>query len=512
MSAGFGSTRSVTLEGLVGAVVEVEAHLSGGLPAFMLAGLPDAACAQSPHRVKAAMAGVGRLLSQDRITVNLSPASIPKNGSGFDLPIAVSVAAAVGRVPASAVREVVHIGELGLDGGIRAVRGVLPAVLSASRAGFRDVVVPPANAAEARLVPEVRVHTAASLGDLLASYAATERPPEAEPDAADRSDPVAGGPDLTEVVGQEEARNALEVAAAGGHHLFLLGPPGSGKTMLAERLVSILPRLTREQSIDVLAVKSLLGLTAAELDLRGLPPFVAPHHSASQAAIIGGGSGQVRPGLISQAHHGVLFLDEAPEFKVGALQALRQPLESGHVVVARARSAVRFPARFQLVMAANPCPCGLGYGKGVGCSCSPRDKRAYVAKLSGPLLDRVDLQVEVQAVTRASLEHGGGETSEEVASRVAAARAAQAERWQDTRWRLNSEVPGSRLRRSPWRLPGSVTTDLERALDRGTLTLRGYDRVLRVGWTLADLGGRAMPTRDDLGQALMFRSQQAVAA
>ena len=512
----FGSTRSVTLEGLTGAVVEVEAHLSGGLPAFLLSGLPDTACSQAPSRVKAAAASIGRSLQQDRITVNLSPASIPKNGSGFDLPIAVSVAAALDLVPAEVVRPVVHLGELGLDGSVRAVRGVLPAVLAAARAGCTDVVVPVANAAEAALVPDVRVHAVRHLADLIAAYAACSpgdplQVGVAVPAAQEVGGPVAP-PDLADVVGQEEPRRALELAAAGGHHLFLLGPPGSGKTMLAERLVTIMPRLTREQSIDVLAVRSLLGVTAAELDLAGVPPFVAPHHSATQAAVIGGGSGVVRPGAISQAHHGVLFLDEAPEFKVGALQALRQPLESGHVVVARARSAVRFPARFQLVMAANPCPCGLGFGKGVGCSCSPKAKRGYLARLSGPLLDRVDLQVEVPAVTRSSMVTGGGEPSAVVAERVAAARAAQAERWAATPWRLNSHVPGARLRRTPWRLPSSTTDDIDRALDRGALTLRGYDRVLRVGWTMADLAGRSRPGRDDLGQALTFRSQGAVAA
>ena len=509
----FGRTRSVTLEGLAGAVVEVEAHLSNGLPAFMLGGLPDTACAQGPGRVKAAAASIGRSLAQERITVNLSPASLPKNGSGFDLPIMVAVLAALQVVPAAKVSDVVHLGELGLDGTVRPVRGVLPAVLAAAREGCGDVVVAAENATEAALVPGVRVHAVQHIADLVSGYTAPG--PLAlgagpSTHVARRASPVA--PDLSEVIGQDEARVAVELAAAGGHHLFLLGPPGSGKTMLAERLVTVLPRLTREQSIDVLAVRSLLGVRADELEIGGVPPFVAPHHSASQAAIIGGGSGAVRPGAISQAHHGVLFLDEAPEFRTGALQALRQPLESGAVVVARARAAVRFPARFQLVMAANPCPCGLGFGKGSECVCRPMAKRAYLGKLSGPLMDRVDLQVHVPAVTRSSLSGEPGESSAVVAQRVRQARAAQQQRWGQTSWSLNSQVPGARLRRGPWRLPRTVTVDLDAALDRGHLTLRGYDRVLRVGWTVADLAGRSTPTRGDLGTALTLRQHGGVAA
>jgi magnesium chelatase family protein len=510
----FGRTRCVALEGLVGTLVEVEAHLSTGLPAFMLGGLPDTACAQAPNRVKAAAASIGRSLAQQRVTVNLSPASIPKSGSGFDVPIMVAVLVALGQIPGDAVREVVHLGELGLDGSVRPVRGVLPAVLAAARAGCTDVVVPWANAAEASLVPRIRVHAVRHVTDLIAGYAAAGPgglldvavPPDG------RAAPRHPGPDLADVAGQEEPRTALGLAAAGGHHLFMLGPPGSGKTMLAERLVSILPRLTREQSIDVLAVRSLLGVSADEVQLEGSAPFVAPHHSATQAAIIGGGSGALRPGAVSQAHHGVLFLDEAPEFKVGALQALRQPLESGEVVVARARAAVRFPARFQLVMAANPCPCGMGFGRGNECHCSAMAKRAYLGRLSGPLLDRVDLQVWVPAVTRASLVGEPGESSAAVAARVASARGAQAERWSGCAWTLNSQVPGARLRRGRWRLPPTTTADLDRALDRGALTLRGYDRVLRLAWSIADLDGRTVPARGDLGTALSFRSQGVEAA
>jgi magnesium chelatase family protein len=510
----FGRTRSVTLEGLVGTVVEVEAHLSTGLPAFMLGGLPDTACAQAPHRVKAAAASIGRSLALERVTVNLSPASIPKNGSGFDLPIMVALLTALGVVPLPVVHEVVHLGELGLDGAVRPVRGVLPAVLAAARAGCVRVVVPWANASEAALVPGVRVHAVRHLTELVAAYQAA---------GADGDlmllDPPAPGPvrgrtplDLADIAGQEEARAALGLAAAGGHHLFLLGPPGSGKTMLAERLGSILPRLTREQSIDVLAVRSLLGLRPDELELEGDPPFVAPHHSATPAAIIGGGSGQVRPGAITQAHHGVLFLDEAPEFRTSALQALRQPLESGEVVVARARTSVRFPARFQLVMAANPCPCGLGFGTAGECLCPAMAKRKYLGKLSGPLLDRVDLQVWVPAATRASLGSQPGESSAAVARRVAAAREAQAVRWEGCAWSLNSQVPGTRLRRGRWRLPPGVTGDLDRALDRGRLTLRGYDRVLRLAWSVADLEGRPVPNRGDLGTALTLRTQETAVA
>ena len=282
--------------------------------------------------------------------------------------------------------------------------------------------------------------------------------------------------------------------------------------MLAERLASVLPPLDRAQALEVLAVRSLLGPLPDDVDVETTPPFVAPHHTASSSAMVGGGSGAIRPGAISQAHHGILFLDEAPEFRVDVLQALRQPLESGEVVVSRARGAVRFPARFQLVMAANPCPCGLGFGKGAGCSCKPQAMRAYAGKLGGPLLDRVDLQVRMPPINLAALGMGAGESSATVAQRVATARGLQEERWAGTSWRLNGQAGGSALRRGRWRLPRTVTADLDRALDRGRISLRGYDRVVRLGWTVADLAGRGAPDRDDLGLALTLRNQGPVAA
>lgn len=503
---GLGRTRSVALIGLDGALVEVEADLSNGLPSLTIIGLPDAALGEARHRVRAAAVNAGCPLSGRKLTVNLSPASLPKHGSGFDLAIALAALSAAGDLSAASVEDVVHVGELGLDGRLRPTTGMLPAVRAAVRAGCRRVMVPTANVDEAVLVPGVTVIGVASLREAAIWHGADFAPVECEPVLlAPEHEAARPATELDEVIGNDEAVDAMIIAAAGGHHVFLLGPPGSGKTMLATRLPELLPDLDDERALELTSLVSLAGpLREARLIRR--PPLEAPHHTASAASIVGGGSGVIRPGAAARASHGVLFLDEAPEFPAHILDILRQPLETGEIVIHRARARAVFPARFQLVLAANPCPCGQYGASDTECSCAPIARRRYLGRISGPLADRIDVQLTLRRVRSARSRAAPGARISTAAAReqVRAAREAAAERWAATPWRRNAEVPGSWLRNHA-RLGPQATRGLDRALELGTLTMRGYDRVLRLAWTIADVEGAASPTAEHLGRALYLR-------
>lgn len=494
---------TAAFEGVDARRVDVEVQTSSGLVAFILVGLGDKAVAESRERVRAAFSSLGLALPAKRLVVNLAPADMPKEGSHYDLPIALALMASIGVIPEDALSGWLAFGELGLDGRLAASAGALPAAVTAGALGL-GLICPEACGAEAAWAGEVPILAARSLISLINHFRGVQVLSPPRPGPLQEGPP---GPDLRDVKGQEQARRALEIAAAGSHNLLFCGPPGSGKSMLASRLPGILPPLTARELLDTSMIHSVAGLIARG-ELSCARPYRAPHHSASMAALVGGGV-RARPGEVSLAHNGVLFLDELPEFSPQVLDSLRQPLETGEVVVARANAHVRYPARIQLVAAMNPCRCGAG-GPGRGaCGRDPRCQRDYQGRISGPLLDRIDLNVDVPPVTAADMALPiDGEDSARVAARVATARALQLERAASEGLSpadgLNARIDGRVLERvaAP---DASGHALLARAAEQGTLTARGWSRVLRLARTIADLDGSTGVRRRHVAESLGYR-------